>query len=475
MKSPLLLSLFDETERRPLTVSELTSQVRGALEMRFASVWVEGEISNFRDHASGHWYFILKDEEAQLRAACFRQANAHIRFRPYDGLQVRARGHLTVYEPRGEYQLCVEALDPVGIGALWLAFEQLRERLAAEGLFDPARKRSLPLLPRRVAVVTSPSGAVIHDIMRVLKRRTRTVGILFVPVRVQGEGAAQQIARAIGVLNDYNRQLIASQRDDERIDVIIIGRGGGSIEDLWAFNEEEVARAIRASEIPVISAVGHETDYTIADLAADLRAPTPSAAAEMVAACEDGLAVRIEDLARALAHSMRLLLLRERARLQEAAMSPAFDEVRDRLRRAAQTHAQLSARLEATIKSRLGAERQRVVAARYAISPRGLSQRANVGRVRLTQASAKLEAAVRAKIEARRRHLGETSAALDALSPLAVLRRGYALARKESGELIRRARDLRKGDAIRLRLAEGEARCRVEEIETADSTRASGS
>lgn len=470
MKSPLLLSLFDETERRPLTVSELTSQVRGALEARFASVWVEGEISNFRDHVSGHWYFVLKDEAAQLRAACFRQHNARIRFLPYDGLQVRARGHLTVYEPRGEYQLCVEALDPVGIGALWLAFEQLRARLAAEGLFDPAHKRALPLLPRRVAVVTSPSGAAVHDILRVLKRRTRTVGILFVPVRVQGEGAAQQIVRAIELLNEYNKQLAASRRDNERIDAIIVGRGGGSIEDLWAFNEEDVARAIRASEIPVISAVGHETDYTIADFAADLRAPTPSAAAEMVAACEDGLAVRIEDLARALAHAMRLQMLRARARLQEAAMSPAFDEVRDRLRRAAQIQAQLGARLETAVKRRLNVEQRRLAAARDAISPRGLSQRTAAGRVRLTRAETMLDAAMRAKIETKRHRLSETSAALDALSPLAVLGRGYALVRKESGALVRRARDLGKGETVLLRLAEGEARCRVEESDAADST-----
>jgi len=279
MTHPLLLSLFDETERRPLSVSELTAQVRAAVQSRFASVWVEGEVSNFRAHASGHWYFTIKDEAAQLRSTCFRNTNRAIRFRPSDGLQVRARGRLTVYEPRGEYELDVEGLEPVGAGALRVAFEQLRDRLASEGLFDEERKRALPLFPRRIAVVTSPSGAAIRDILHIIKRRTRTVDVLFAPVRVQGEGAAAEIARAIELLNRYHLEAVSAGRDGEGVDAIIVGRGGGSVEDLWAFNDEGLARAIVASTIPVISAVGHETDTTIADLAADVRAPTPSAAA----------------------------------------------------------------------------------------------------------------------------------------------------------------------------------------------------
>ena len=283
MNHPLLLSLFDEAERRPLSVSELTSQVRGALENRFASVWVEGEISNFKAHTSGHWYFTIKDHSAQLRATCFRGVNGRIRFRPSDGLQVRARGRLTVYEPRGEYELCVEGLDPVGAGALRVAFEQLRDRLQAEGLFDEELKRPLPLLPRRVGVVTSPSGAAIRDILQIIARRTRTVHVLLAPARVQGEGAGREIARAIELLNNYHRNALSDGRAGDAVDVIIVGRGGGSSEDLWSFNEEEVARAIRTSAIPVISAVGHETDFTIADFAADLRAATPSVAAGIVA------------------------------------------------------------------------------------------------------------------------------------------------------------------------------------------------
>src|SRR5207253_3065812 len=290
---PLLASLFDETERRPVSVSELTASIRGELEKRFASVWVEGEISNFRAHGSGHWYFTLKDEFAQLRAACYRSNNQRIRFRPEDGLQVRARGRVSVYEAKGEYQLIVETLEPVGAGALQLAFEQTKARLQAEGLFASQLKRPIPFFPRRIGVVTSPSGAAIRDIINVISRRTRTVHLLIAPARVQGEGAAQEIARAIRFLNDHHARAMRDDRHEAMIDVIVVGRGGGSIEDLWAFNEEVVARAIRSSRLPIISAVGHETDFTIADFVADLRAATPSAAAELVAAHEEELCSRL--------------------------------------------------------------------------------------------------------------------------------------------------------------------------------------
>src|SRR6266446_3672799 len=231
MSQPLFAALFDETERGPLTVSELTTAVRNALEARFAAVWVEGEISNFKAHSSGHWYFTIKDEGAQLRAKCFRSANTRIRFRPKDGLHVRARGRLTVYEVRGEYELIVEALDPVGAGALQVAFEQLRDRLRSEGLFSTELKRPLPVFPGRVGVVTSPTGAAIRDILNVISRRTRTVHVLFSSSRVQGEGAAQEIARAIRFLNDFHTRALQDGRADDGIDVMIVGRGGCSIED----------------------------------------------------------------------------------------------------------------------------------------------------------------------------------------------------------------------------------------------------
>src|SRR5260221_8168798 len=241
---PLLASLFDETERRPVTVSELTQSIRGELEKRFASVWVEGEIFNFHAPGSGHWYFTLKDEFAQMRAACYRSTNQRIRFRPEDGLQVRARGRVSVYEPKGEYQFIVESLEPVGAGALQLAFEQTKARLQAEGLFAAELKRAIPIFPKRVGVVTSPNGAAIRDIVHVISRRTRSVHILIAAARVQGDGASHEIVRAIKFLNEHHQRAMRDEHFDGGIDVIIVGRGGGSIEDLWAFNEEAVARAI---------------------------------------------------------------------------------------------------------------------------------------------------------------------------------------------------------------------------------------
>src|SRR2546427_811026 len=286
MNQPLLASLFDETERQPVSVSEQTAAIRGTWEKQFAPGWVEGEISNFRAHGSGHWYFTLKDEFAQLRAACYRSSNQRIRFRPEEGLQVRARGRLSVYEPKGEYQLIVETLEPVGAGALQLAFEQTKARLQAEGLFAAELKRPVPMFPRRIGVITSANGAAIRDILNVISRRTRTVHVLFAPARVQGDGATGEVVRAIKFLNEFHARALREGRHEEGIDVMIVGRGGGSIEDLWTFNEEVLARAIRTSAIPVISAIGHETDFTIADFVADLRAPTPSAAAVSLAGRE---------------------------------------------------------------------------------------------------------------------------------------------------------------------------------------------
>jgi exodeoxyribonuclease VII large subunit len=459
------MSLFDEAERRPLSVSELTSQVRGALENRFASVWVEGEISNFRAAASGHWYFTVRDEAAQLRATCFRGVNARIRFRPSDGLLVRVRGRMTVYEPRGEYELIVEALDPVGAGALRVAFEQLKARLAAEGLFDESLKRELPVLPRRVGVVTSPTGAAVRDIIRTVERRTRTVSILLAPTRVQGEGAAAEIARAIRALNEHHLRALDEGRPEERIDVIIVGRGGGSSEDLWAFNEEEVARAIRASHVPVISAVGHETDFTIADFAADVRAATPTAAAEIVAEREDEIGDYVERLTHGLVNAARYRLLAERARVQEAAMSPGFDEVRMRLRVAREELTDARCRLDNRAGEFGRAARRRLGEVLRGLSPARVAAQATRARVRLTVGDAALEAAARARLEEARGRLSVAAAALDAMSPLAVLGRGYALAHDSKGRVLRSAGAVGEGERVRVRLAEGALLCRVEATE----------
>lgn len=465
MSRPLLMSLFDSTERRPLTVSELTAQVRGTLENRFASVWVEGEISNFHHSAPGHWYFTVKDEGAQLRATCFRGVNCRIRFRPSDGLLVRVRGRLTVYEPRGEYQLTVEALDPVGAGALRVAFEQLKERLAAEGLFDETLKRELPLLPRRVGVVTSPTGAALRDIIRTLERRTRTVSVLVVPTRVQGEGAGREIARAIQILNEHHARARAEGRADDCVDAIIVGRGGGSAEDLWAFNEEEVARAIRASALPVISAVGHETDFTIADFAADVRAATPTAAAEIVAEREDEIASYVERLTHGLVNAARYRVISERARAQEAAMSPGFDEVRMRLRVAREEQRDARLRLERRMSEQAARAHRRLEAAARRLQPARVAANASHARARVTVGGAALERAARARLEDARTRLAVAAASLDAMSPLAVLGRGYALAFDEGDAVLRSSRAVGVGERVRVRLAEGALRCRVEEVE----------
>src|SRR5258707_6187195 len=383
MSQPLLASLFDETERRTVTVAELTASIRGELEKRFASVWVEGEISNFHAHGSGHWYFTLKDELAQLRSACYRSNNQRIRFRPEDGLQVRARGRLSVYEPKGEYQLIVEALEPVGAGALQLAFEQTKARLAAEGLFAEAVKRAIPMFPRRIGVITSPSGAAIRDILNVISRRTRTVHVLFVPARVQGDGSAQEVVRAIKFLNDFHARALSEGRTEAGIDVMIVGRGGGSIEDLWAFNEEVLARAIRSSTIPVISAVGHETDFTIADFVADLRAPTPSAAAEIVAAHEAQLCSLLETLAANLARSIRFRISGARTQAQELALSPAFDAVAARLRVALTATCDTEHHLQTAMTSLVQRAQRRVGAAAHSLSPAQLPSAALTAFTRL--------------------------------------------------------------------------------------------
>jgi exodeoxyribonuclease VII large subunit len=465
MSQPLIAALFDKPERRPLTVSQLTGAVRGALESRFASVWVEGEISNFRAHSSGHWYFTLKDEGAQLRSACFRTNNQRIRFRPTDGLLVRARGRLTVYEAKGEYQLIVEAIDPVGAGALRIAFEQTKARLQAEGLFAPELKRALPLFPRRIGIVTSSSGAALRDILNVISRRTRTVHVLFAPARVQGEGAAREVARAVAFLNEYQSRMLREGRSDEGLDVMIVGRGGGSAEDLWAFNEEEVARAFRASAIPVISAVGHETDFTIADFAADLRAPTPSAAAELVAAREDEICNLIGELVRNLSRLIHYRVTDSRARVQDLTMSRGFNEVRARLHQAMLSSDDAAHRLETVITGMMQRAQRRMDALAHRLSPAQLRAYVTAAGTRFDRAQTARDAAITAQLENSRKRLGLAAAALDAMSPLAVLERGYAIAQDAAGKVVREAGAVAVGDAVRLRVWRGALNCRVEETE----------
>jgi exodeoxyribonuclease VII large subunit len=462
MSKPLFAALFDETERRPLTVSELTNAVRTTLESRFASVWVEGEISNFKAHSSGHWYFTLKDKNAQLRAKCFRSANARIRFRPTDGLHVRARGKLTVYAPRGEYEMVVEALDPVGAGALQIAFEQLRDRLKAEGLFAKELMRPLPIFPRRVGIVTSPTGAAIRDILNVISRRTRTVHVLFAPAKVQGDHAGPDIARAIRFINQHHDRALREGRTSDLVDVLIVGRGGGSTEDLWAFNQEEVARAIRNSKIPVISAVGHETDFTIADFVADHRAPTPSAAAEIVAAHEDQLCGRLEQLGRQLVRLTRYRIVEARSSVQEHALSRVFDEVKSRLRNARIDTNSRVHQLEILMNQSLQRAASRTNNVMQLLSPARLQMRAAALRAQLEAASNSCDTGIAAQLQRSRERLALSAASLDALSPLGVLHRGYAIAQDASGKLVRDAEQVSVGDEVNVRLAKGKLTTRVQ-------------
>jgi exodeoxyribonuclease VII large subunit len=465
MSQPLFHALFDETERRPLSVTELTESVRKSIESRFASVWVEGEISNFKAHSSGHWYFTIKDETAQLRAKCFRSTNTRIRFKPRDGLMVRARGRLSVYVPRGEYEMVVDALDPVGAGALRVAFEQLRDRLQAEGLFAPELKRRLPVLPRRVGIVTSPTGAAIRDILNVISRRTRTVHLLFAPARVQGEGAGRDIVRAIKLINEYHLRAKRDGRTADLVDVLIVGRGGGSTEDLWAFNEEEVARAIRDSSIPVISAVGHETDFTIADFVADQRAPTPSAAAELVAAQEDMICSSLDRLGRQLSRLMSYKIAVARNQVQEHALSQVFGEVRAKLRAAHERADWAVHHLQLGTERTINTFRGRMDVAFKQLSPARLDRRLSQARFHYSTAEAANRTAINTKLEANRRRLALAAASLDALSPLAVLKRGYAIAEDGDGRLLRNTTTVSVGDVVQVRLSEGKLKTKVEEIE----------
>jgi len=436
--------------RKPLSVSELTAQIKTLLEGRFLDVWVQGEISNFVSHSSGHWYFTLKDQAASIQCASFRTQNRLIRFAPHDGLTVRARGRLAVYEPRGGYQLQIEFLEPVGAGALQVAFEQLKAKLDAEGLFDESRKRKLPILPRRIGVVTSPDGAAVRDILRIIKRRNEAIDILVAPVRVQGDGAAREIVEAIETLN-----VLGS------VDVIIVGRGGGSIEDLWCFNEEIVARAIFTSGVPVISAVGHETDFTIADFVADRRASTPSAAAEMVAAVREEMFTRMKGLTGRMAAAARYRLMAVRTRLSGLESSRAFRVLPRRIKNTAQRLDERVHSLERLLRNRIRSRRMqlRVVAARLqeADVRRALAVRAS----RLARLRARLERAGASIMPRERERLSVAARGLESLSPLAVLARGYAIAFNAKGEIIKRAADVARGDGLKVRVDQGHINCRV--------------
>ncbi len=448
--------------RRALTVSELTDRIQGVLETEFLDVWVEGEVSNLKLASSGHWYFSLKDEQAQVRAVVWRMDARLVRFRPRDGMKVLARGTLRVYPPRGEYQLSVQLLEPLGKGSLQQAFEELKEKLEREGLFDPARKRPLPMLPRRIGVVTSPTGAVLRDILRVLRSRYANLDVLVYPALVQGEGAAADIAQGIRALNR-----IGARAPGQTLDVIVLARGGGSLEDLWAFNEEAVARAIAASRIPTISAVGHETDFTIADFVADLRAATPSAAAERVVQAKEELSARILALDERRGAALRLRLARIRARVEAAAAHRVFAAERGRLRVQAQRTDDLARRSETGLRRALERGRAHERRLRERLEAFRLDRQLAARRERVERHRDRLAVLFRSDAERRRAKLGRLAASLDGLSPLSVLGRGYALVWDEAkSRLVRDAAEVEPGEALRIRLHKGALRATIQSRET---------
>jgi exodeoxyribonuclease VII large subunit len=438
--------------RRVRTVSELTAEIRALLETSVGEIWVEGELSNCRVWNTGHLYFTLKDASAQLKGVMFRSALRALRFRPEDGLRVVARGRISVYEPKGEYQIVCELLEPHGLGALQLAFEQLKRRLQAEGLFDAARKRPLPVLPRTIGIVTSIDGAALRDVLQVLGRRHPNLHIVIRPTRVQGEGAALEIAAALGAIGAL-----------PGVDVLIVGRGGGSIEDLWAFNEEQVARAIVASPVPVISAVGHEVDVTIADFAADVRAPTPSAAAELVVARKEEFGVQIDRLGERLRAGVRGRIERLRARTHRASARPGLAGWPARLALKGRLAAELTHDLRRVALAQTARRQRHYQDLRRHLETVDLRRRLGGVAASLDRAQRGLrDAAIRALAAAEAR-LGATAARLDTLSPMAVLGRGYAVCwNGDKTAIVRDAAAIGIGDAVRVTLARGELACRVE-------------
>ncbi len=435
--------------RTILTVSDLTTLLRTHIETTFGDVWVEGEVSNLRVPSSGHVYFTLKDSASQLRAVLFRSAGRFLRFALEDGIHLICRGRITVYEPRGDYQMIVEYAEPKGVGALQLAFEQLKERLAAEGLFNPARKRALPFFPRRIGVVTSPTGAAIRDIIQVAHKRFPGVQIVLNPVPVQGEGAAEEIAKAIAELNDAGG-----------LDVLIVGRGGGSLEDLWAFNEEVVAWAIASSRIPIVSAVGHETDYTIADFVADLRAPTPSAAAVLVVRDQQELLKHLQGFWERAVQAVRVGV-RDRRKCVEAERRALLDPAA-LVERAMLRRDDLEMRLRMALASKVREVRTAVEALRHDVLLQSPVHRIRQELAMLPQLRTRLEQRIRVALALGRRSLLAVADTLHSLSPLAILGRGYSITRRwPDMTLLRAAADVAPGDGIHVRLASGELICEV--------------
>ena len=435
---------FRPLERRIWTVRDLVSTVRTHIEREYGDVWVEGEISNFRAHDSGHLYFTLKDQNAQIRAVMFRSSARLLRFRPDDGMQIVLRGRVTIYEDRGELQISAEYLEPKGAGALQVAFEQLKAKLEAEGLFDSSRKKAIPVLPRRIGIVSSPQAAALRDILNILRRRHRSANVLIFPAQVQGEAAALEVRAGVRYFNKARN-----------VDVIIVARGGGSAEDLAAFNHEGLARAVASSEIPIISAVGHETDFTIIDFVADRRAETPSAAAELVIRSRQEVEEQAEGLQQRLVRAIRYRLLMGRQVLTELAQHGAFARMMDAINQRQQKLDDLQYRVDRAERQILERSRRRLESASAAVRHYDLRRILASIRKELEAQAGTMVAAMRTSLLRSQSRLDQLASQLQALSPVAILERGYALVFDSRGNLLKNAAQVKVGDEISARLAKG--------------------
>ena len=435
---------MNDTNRREYSVGELTAEIGELLTDAYSGIYVRGEISGLKLATSGHAYFTLKDDRATLRAACWKGAYRLLKFKPKDGAEVIVRGRIEVYEPRGEYQLIVESIEPVGAGALQAAFEKLKTKLAAEGLFEAARKRPLPRMPRRIGVVTSPTGAVIRDILHVIERRFPGLHIRLFPALVQGKDAAQQVIAGL----DYFSQ-------NPWADVVILARGGGSLEDLWTFNEETVARAIARSAVPVISAIGHETDFTIADFVADRRAPTPSAAAEIVTESREAIYSQVLTAQSRIAQAIHLRLSRAARRLGELGTQRAQITIERRLFRAGQRLDDAGQSLQTAIRAKLNENAARWTQTDLRLRRLDLRLRLQTAKSRTQQASAKIDSAIRRRLTQAQSKATVLATRLQALNPLQILERGFAVVSIPNGQVLRRPADAPPGTQLQIRLAEG--------------------
>ncbi|HEU4636834.1 MAG TPA: exodeoxyribonuclease VII large subunit [Edaphobacter sp.] len=447
-------------ERRIWTVADLVGSIRQQIETTRSDIWVEGEISNYRPAPSGHIYFTLRDADAQLPVVLFRRQAQLLRFRPTDGLAVLVRGRISVYESRGQLQLIAETMEPRGAGSLQLAFEQLKARLLAEGLFDSARKRPLPSFPRCVGIITSPTGAVIRDIVTVVRRRHARLNLLVYPAVMQGASSPGSVAAGLRFFN----------RNPGLAELVVIARGGGSMEDLACFNDEALARIIATSDLPVVSAIGHETDFTIADFVADLRAPTPSAAAELITAAQHRVEERILALSNRASRAMRLHLLELRQRYARLSAPIVLRRLHDSINRRGQRVDELQMRLERSSSRhiRLRAERLRVLTER--LHRQDISYRLAASRRRVERAAAILDRSMTANISRRKARLEADAARLRALSPLSILARGYALIYADNGILLRSAAETAPGQPIRARLASGTLSATVTATDSTENT-----